>query len=41
MHGMYAYDAPDPVAYVKKIRNFTLKGIGDKITFFPIIFKQG
>ncbi len=32
MHGMYAYDAPDPVGYVKKIRNFTLKGIGDKIT---------
>ncbi len=32
MHGMYAYDAPDPVSYVKKIRNFTLKGIGDKIT---------
>ncbi len=32
MHGMYAYDAPDPVGYVKKIRNFTLKGIGDKIS---------
>jgi len=32
MHGMYAYDAPDPVGYVKKIREFTLKGIGDKIT---------
>ena len=32
MHGMYAYDAPDPVGYVKKVRDFTLKGIGDKIT---------
>ena len=32
MHGMYAYDAPDPVGYVKKIRKFTLKGIGDMIT---------
>ncbi len=32
MHGMYAYDAPDPVGYVKKVRNFTLKGIGNKIT---------
>ncbi len=32
MHGMYAYDAPDPVGYVKKIREFTMKGIGDKIT---------
>jgi len=32
MHGMYAYDASDPVDYIKKIRNFTLKGIGDKIT---------
>ncbi len=32
MHGMYAYDAPDPVGYVKKVRNFTLKGTGDKIT---------
>ena len=32
MHGMYAYDAPDPVGYVKKIRNFTLKGIADRIT---------
>lgn len=32
MHGMYAYDAPDPVGYVQKIRSFTLKGIGDKIT---------
>ncbi|MBR1740991.1 MAG: alpha/beta fold hydrolase [Lachnospiraceae bacterium] len=32
MHGMYAYDAPDPVGYVKKIREFTLKGIGDRIT---------
>ncbi|KAG4088301.1 alpha/beta-hydrolase [Neocallimastix lanati (nom. inval.)] len=31
MHGMYAYNAPDPVGYVKKIREFTLKGIGDKI----------
>ncbi len=32
MHGMYAYDAPDPVGYVKKIRAFTLKGVADKIT---------
>lgn len=33
MHGMYAYDAPDPVGYVKKIREFTLKnGVGEKIT---------
>lgn len=32
MHGMYAYDAPDPVGYVKKIRKFTLKGIGNMIT---------
>lgn len=32
MHGMYAYGASDPVGYVKKIREFTLKGIGDKIT---------
>ena len=32
MHGMYAYDAPDPVGYVKKIRQFTLKGIGDRVT---------
>ncbi|MCR5320633.1 MAG: alpha/beta hydrolase [Lachnospiraceae bacterium] len=32
MHGMYAYDAPDPVGYVQKVRKFTLKGIGDKIT---------
>ena len=32
MHGMYAYDAPNPVEYVKKIRNFTLKPISDKIT---------
>ncbi|ORX62480.1 alpha/beta-hydrolase [Anaeromyces robustus] len=32
MHGMYAYDAPDPVGYVKKIREFTLKGIGENIT---------
>ena len=31
-HGMYAYDAPDPVGYVQKIRQFTLKGIGDKVT---------
>jgi pimeloyl-ACP methyl ester carboxylesterase len=32
MHGMYAYDAPDPVGYVKKVREFTLKGVADKIT---------
>ena len=32
MHGMYAYDAQDPVGYVRKVRKFTLKGIGDKIT---------
>ena len=32
LHGMYAYDAPDPVGYVQKIRQFTLKGIGDKVT---------
>ncbi|MCR4732139.1 MAG: alpha/beta hydrolase [Lachnospiraceae bacterium] len=32
MHGMYAYDASDPVGYVKKIREFTLKGIGENIT---------
>ncbi len=32
LHGMYAYDAPDPVGYVEKIRQFTLKGIGDRIT---------
>lgn len=32
LHGMYAYDAPDPVSYVQKIRQFTLKGIGDKVT---------
>ncbi len=32
MHGMYAYDAPDPVGYVKKVRNFTLKGVADRIT---------
>jgi hypothetical protein len=29
---MYAYDAADPVGSVQKIRKFTLKGIGDKIT---------
>ncbi len=32
MHGMYAYDAPDPVGYVKKVREFTLKGVADRIT---------
>ncbi len=32
LHGMYAYDAPDPVGYVQKVRQFTLKGIGDKVT---------
>lgn len=32
MHGMYAYGADDPVGYVKKIRKFTLKGIGDQVT---------
>ena len=32
MHGMYAYDAPDPVGYVQKVRSFTLKGVGDKVT---------
>ena len=32
MHGMYAYGAKDPVGYVKKVRKFTLKGIGDKVT---------
>ena len=32
LHGMYAYDAPDPVGYVQKIRQFTLKDIGDKVT---------
>lgn len=32
LHGMYAYDAPDPVGYVAKVRQFTLKGIGGKIT---------
>ncbi|MBQ9155888.1 MAG: alpha/beta hydrolase [Eubacterium sp.] len=32
MHGMYAYGARDPVDYVQKIRSFTLKGIGDKVT---------
>jgi len=32
MHGMYAYGAKDPVGYVKKVRKFTLKGVGDKVT---------
>ena len=32
LHGMYAYDAPDPVGYVQKVRQFTLKGIGEKVT---------
>lgn len=32
LHGQYAYDAKTPVDYVKKIRKFTLKGIGNKIT---------
>ena len=32
LHGMYAYDAPDPVGYVQKVRQFTLKGIGDQVT---------
>lgn len=31
LHGMYAYDAKSPSEYVRKIRKFTLRGIGDKI----------
>ena len=31
LHGMYAYDAKSPSEYVRKIRRFTLRGIGDKI----------
>lgn len=30
-HGMYAYGAADPCDYIRKIRKFTLEGIGDKI----------
>ncbi|ORX75927.1 alpha/beta-hydrolase [Anaeromyces robustus] len=32
LHGMYAYGAKDPMGYAKILRQFTLKGIEDKIT---------
>jgi len=32
LHGMYAYGASTPMGYAKKIREFTLKGIGDQVT---------
>lgn len=32
LHGMYAYDAKSPCDYIRKIRSFSLDGIGDKIS---------
>ncbi|MDD3252048.1 MAG: hypothetical protein PHV18_05740 [Lachnospiraceae bacterium] len=31
-HGMYAYGAKNPCDYIHKIRQFTLTGIGERIT---------
>lgn len=31
LHGMYAYGADSPCDYIRKIREFTLKGIGERI----------
>jgi len=32
LHGMYAYGATTPMGYARKLREFTLRGIADKIT---------
>lgn len=31
-HGMYAYDAPDPFGYIKKLDDYKMTDIGDRIT---------
>ena len=31
-HGMYAYDAPDPFGYVKKLNNYNMTDIGPMLT---------
>ena len=31
-HGMYAYDAPDPFGYIKKLDDFKMTDIGPRLT---------
>lgn len=37
-HGMYAYDAPDPFGYVKKLNDYKMTDIGPKLTQDMLIF---
>gem|GEM_PF-6561825 len=40
-HGMYAYDAPDPFGYIKKLDDFKMTDIGPHLTQDTGVYQSG